>query len=605
MLICLSMAVVSCKKADIEVQSIAITPSADFVLNEGETQELTAVVTPADATNPAIMWESSDPTVASIEGSTVTAHSHGVATLTAIASNGLSESVELAVAPSGGVVVEDGWWEIYNAMGLAAFRDAVNGVVEAPQQSINGKLMADIYLDGVEWTPIGVYGETEDETIFYNGDFDGNDKKIFGLKIDADTTEAGVDDKNVVKGLFAFVSGEMNFETGAVVSYASIKDLTIVSPEVYGYSNVAALTVVAYGTEIENCHIDGGLITAQQNLAGICAIGAYVKFRDCSNYAQLTALHSGVAGIVTQAIGCEIDNCENYGTVEIKRVYAGGAGGIVGAGAQSEITNCNNFGDIITSDAERIGGIIGSMQDCSVSYCTNSGSILESSESAGGIVGNTAGTASLISFCENSGDITSSSGKFIGGILGHTNSKTCVYASANYGKISASSQVGGIVGNIYDGYIGACYNLGAVTANASLSMVNNYAGGILAVAENSLVISGVYNIGAVTSEVDGESGGLVGSTDGSTTTLSESYWVPSADGDAVDAIVSDPSMTADIETTLEALNGAALIDSLNLGVEKFITEFNADADFSFDITADMKVVFVAGEDGYPVLQSAN
>ncbi len=592
MLLCLSVAVVSCKEADVEVQSITITPSDNFSLVEGETQELTAVVTPADATNPAIMWESSDPTVASIEGSTVTAHMRGTTTLTATASNGLSESVELAVSPAGGVVVEDGWWKIYDAMGLAAFRDAVNGVVETSQPAINGKLMADIYLDGVEWTPIGILDPRN--PVGFKGDFDGNDKKIFGLKIDADTTEAGTDDKNSGKALFSFISGEL--ESGTVVSYASVKDLTIVSPEIYGYEGIAVLTAGAYGVAFENCHIDGGVVKGASDVGGIMSFGNLCSLDGCSNSANVTALSGNtVGGIAASFTNCEITNCVNSGNIEAK---VRDAGGISGTSNMTNLTKCINIGDVSSETGSDIGGIVGRMNITNISYCTNKGNISGVDE-LGGIVGDFSSNSSVIFFSENQGDVTSQSGDYVGGIAGNaTPAETlAIYGCVNSGGISGETAVGGLVGRVSFVYLGASYNIGSVTANDSL------VGGIFGTGELSDMY-GAYNIGAVVSTTSTtEVGGVIGGVD-NTESIGYIYWVPSADGDAVDAIGSEPSMTEDIETTLEALNGAALIDSLNVGVERFITEFNAITSIA-DITDDIKVEFVMGDDGYPVLQKVN
>jgi len=52
----------------------------------GSSDEFTAVVTGSDLTN--IIWESSNPTVASVDDGTVTAHSMGKATITATSQDG-------------------------------------------------------------------------------------------------------------------------------------------------------------------------------------------------------------------------------------------------------------------------------------------------------------------------------------------------------------------------------------------------------------------------------------------------------------------------------------------------------------------------------------
>ena len=53
----------------------------DATLNAGQTIELTATVVPSNATNKAIIWETSDPSVATVENGLVTAVAKGVATI--------------------------------------------------------------------------------------------------------------------------------------------------------------------------------------------------------------------------------------------------------------------------------------------------------------------------------------------------------------------------------------------------------------------------------------------------------------------------------------------------------------------------------------------
>lgn len=82
-------------------------------------------------------------------------------------------------------------YAIYSEYDLAYFRDLVN---IDKQFDINGKLMNNINLSNVcssqegSWTPIGEYNSMsamsmEDVNIYYNGIFDGNDKRIENLYI--------------------------------------------------------------------------------------------------------------------------------------------------------------------------------------------------------------------------------------------------------------------------------------------------------------------------------------------------------------------------------------------------------------------------------------
>lgn len=66
----------------VSVESVTLNQTA-ATLKEGETLELEATVTPEDATDKTVTWESSDPKVATVSGGTVKAVSEGTATITA------------------------------------------------------------------------------------------------------------------------------------------------------------------------------------------------------------------------------------------------------------------------------------------------------------------------------------------------------------------------------------------------------------------------------------------------------------------------------------------------------------------------------------------
>lgn len=82
----------------IEVISVIITGEAQPMM-VGATIQLHATVTPSDATHTDIVWSSDNPAIASVDGSgLVTAVSHGVATISAIAKhNDKCDSVQIPV----------------------------------------------------------------------------------------------------------------------------------------------------------------------------------------------------------------------------------------------------------------------------------------------------------------------------------------------------------------------------------------------------------------------------------------------------------------------------------------------------------------------------
>lgn len=87
---------------EVAVTSISITSTGDATtLVEGERLDFEAAVTPDDATNSEVQWISSDPDIATFDGSTLTAVAVGSTTITAIATDGSNVvSNEIAIAVS-------------------------------------------------------------------------------------------------------------------------------------------------------------------------------------------------------------------------------------------------------------------------------------------------------------------------------------------------------------------------------------------------------------------------------------------------------------------------------------------------------------------------
>ena len=75
--------------ADVKVSRITLSASTGLTLTKGQTQKLTATVAPANATNQAVTWKTSDKNVATVSPSgLVTAKSAGTATITCTAQDG-------------------------------------------------------------------------------------------------------------------------------------------------------------------------------------------------------------------------------------------------------------------------------------------------------------------------------------------------------------------------------------------------------------------------------------------------------------------------------------------------------------------------------------
>ena len=92
------------------IESIVVSPET-VSLQVGETCQLTATVSPADATNKTLKWVSSDRNVAKVSNGLVTAVSEGTATITVLSTDGTGKSAQVVVtvAPATGIhaIAED------------------------------------------------------------------------------------------------------------------------------------------------------------------------------------------------------------------------------------------------------------------------------------------------------------------------------------------------------------------------------------------------------------------------------------------------------------------------------------------------------------------
>ncbi|MBO4557843.1 MAG: Ig domain-containing protein, partial [Bacteroidales bacterium] len=92
----LATCVVTVEKKFVPVATVTLNRT-DMALVEGETGSLTATVGPSDATDPTVVWASTNPGIASVAGGVVTAVSPGTATITATAGD-VTAACEVSVS---------------------------------------------------------------------------------------------------------------------------------------------------------------------------------------------------------------------------------------------------------------------------------------------------------------------------------------------------------------------------------------------------------------------------------------------------------------------------------------------------------------------------
>lgn len=240
----------------------------------------------------------------------------------------------------------------------------------------------------------------------------------------------------------------------------------------------------------------------------------------------------GVVGFISHSNDYKLKNCTFSGIVR-GRSYAGGVVGEVEK--KGKVEECINYGDVY---GERyLGGIVGYIQYSSdepyVNYCVNIGSVT-GTKYVGGVAGAMSSSEyqawCSIHNCANYGTITGNSDESspysgVGGILGKSidlygNVQYCV----NFGKVTGSGEnvcVGGIAGKMGDSTpqyklnvsLRECANYGEVSSSESSS----YLGGIIGYLEDGIydnpynsAVENCYNSGSIPSDVDENTGGIVG-----------------------------------------------------------------------------------------------
>jgi len=327
---------------------------------------------------------------------------------------------------------EDGYYELYTASDMIWFSSIVYCGKEA---AANGRLMADIDLSSVTWTPIG-YGYSEAK--YYSGNFDGNGKTV---NLTYNISNSYV---NYV-GLF-----------GRLGTAGSIHDLTVTG-SVSGTTNVGGIVGCSAGA-ITNCTNKAVVTSSSGKGGGIAGSAEGGTIVNCSSYGKITG--SGTAndcgGIVGRTTAATVKGCMNYGAASGYYNIGGIAGNVYGS---DTVTECGNYGDITVdctgylSATHSAGGIAGYVyQTGTVSSCFNKGTVVSNDWSVGGIVGYVNSSTGTVENCYNGGTVSSTmtGTPYVGGIVGRGNNASGkVQNCYNYGAVSTTgtaTYVGGVVG---------------------------------------------------------------------------------------------------------------------------------------------------------------
>ena len=281
----------------------------------------------------------------------------------------------------------------------------------------------------------------------FTGEFDGKNNSILNIYINYENQEST---KPV--GLFSLASGSIN-------------------------------NLIISGN-IKNNWYTGGI---DGNTSGNLTI------KNCTNMANITGFNI-VGGILGRGKQGNIDNCVNYGKIEITGFKGGysynGNGGIMGtvynlSGESFSLNNCVNHGEICGfANSAGIMSTKYSSGEVKLTNCTNYGKVKNSDETtdivAGGIVSRMYAGTMFILNCGNEGDVVGKGTK--GGIISICNGP------------SYSTEISVDINN--------SYNIGKVVS------YNNSAGGIISqqsktCAKNNITITNVYTSEEITGTKSG------------------------------------------------------------------------------------------------------
>ena len=380
-----------------ETKTGNITVSADVTetvtLTELATHTLTFAVTPADATV----------TVTHPVGSTIAADENGAyivyvgetyaytvakadyitvsGSFTAAKNDTIKVTLTYAGAGWDGTTKtkpaqdESGVYLIDTAAKLAWFADAVNG----GQKAINGKLTANINLNGKTWTAIGT------DSNKFAGTLDGDSHTVSGL--------AG---------------------TGGLVYYLSangtVKSLCV-DCAIDGTSNVGGIADKSEG-RIENCLVSGYIKGGNDTIFGVGGIVGHGVagnvISGCVSTADILfkysryAVQNGAGGIVGYTYGT-VENCYFAGNVHTnaKSVSDGGFGGLVGcARSNAVMKDCYTVG-AVTGPESSFGAVVGKVNSgATITNCAYLDTIAPQAAADGTTSGMTAHTADYMRSAE-------------------------------------------------------------------------------------------------------------------------------------------------------------------------------------------------------------
>ena len=262
-------------------------------------------------------------------------------------------------------------FQISTAAELAWFRDYVNEKYENVKAS--AKLTADIDLSDFchaaddskiekSWVPIGNSNNK------YQGTFDGNNKTITNLYINASQLNVGLFGctyEGTIKNLtfeYANVTNTNNY-VGVLVGKAfwgsTLQNIKISNTcQIKGGNYTGGIAGYLDGNAY-NC-VNCATVQGIKYIGGLCGFYSISRTGNsmtaCANYGNVTASSLGVGGLVGYFDSGTIQDCANYGGVKGTNYIAGMAGSV----NNGKIQNVFSYGNIsVTNKTQRVGMVFG------------------------------------------------------------------------------------------------------------------------------------------------------------------------------------------------------------------------------------------------------
>ena len=260
---------------------------------------------------------------------------------------------------------------ISTAAELAWFRDHVNEKYDNVKSS--AKLTADIDLSDFchaaddskiekSWVPIGNSNNK------YQGTFDGNNKTITNLYINASQLNVGLFGctyEGTIKNLtfeYANVTNTNNY-VGVLVGKAfwgsTLQNIKISNTcQIKGGNYTGGIAGYLDGNAY-NC-VNCATVQGIKYIGGLCGFYSISRTGNsmtaCANYGNVTASSLGVGGLVGYFDSGTIQDCANYGGVKGTNYIAGMAGSV----NNGKIQNVFSYGNIsVTNKTQRVGMVFG------------------------------------------------------------------------------------------------------------------------------------------------------------------------------------------------------------------------------------------------------